>query len=292
MTAPADPVSRPLLIIGTHRSGTTFLASVIGRHPDIALAEEPRHIWAWGHNFNKDDVLTSRDATPRISRHIRKAFAKFLSQSGKPRLAEKTPSNCLRLPFIEAIYPDARYLHIYRDGRAVVRSTSEMNTRRPDFIWIARRLLGTAPWEWPAFIPRATRTLGRHLMGRKMTYWGPCPRGWKSWVDAGDPQPVILAKQWRYTIEPVLDFRDENQTKLNGRWMDLRYEDFMANPAERTRDILRFADLPEDETVIRYVTETVDPSRQEKWKKELQSGDLDNIRPILEPTLERLGYEW
>lgn len=292
MSVSGDPVSRPILVIGTHRSGTTFLAHVIGLHPDVALAQEPRHIWAWGHNFNKDDVLGQQDATPRIKRHIRRTFAKFLKSSGRSRLAEKTPSNCLRLPFIEEVYPDARYLHIYRDGRAVVRSTGEINTGRPDSIWIVRRLLGTPIWEWPAFVPRAARTLGRHLMGKKMTYWGPCPEGWQEWVRDGDAQPVILAKQWRYTIEPVLDFRDANRDKLNGRWMDLRYEDFMAHPEERIRDIMRFAELPEDDSVVKFVVDKVDPTRQEKWKKELEAGALDDIRPILEPTLERLGYEW
>ena len=287
-----DASAQPILIIGTHRSGTTFLSHVLSQHPDVAYAEEPRHIWAWGHNFNPDDVLEASDASPRITKHVKKAFRKFLAQSGKKHLLEKTPSNCLRLPFIEAIYPEAKYIHIYRDGRAIVRSTGEINTGRPDLIWIVRRLFGTAIWEWPAFIPRAMRTLGRHLMGKKMTYWGPCPRGWKSWVEAGDPQEVILAKQWRYTIEPVLDFREANKDKLNGRWMELRYEDFMADPEGKCREMFEFAGLAESDEVLSYVRERVDPTRQQKWKKELKEGELDQIKPVLEPTLERLGYEW
>jgi len=38
------------------------------------------------------------------------------------RLLEKTPENCLRLPFLLEIFPDARIIHLTRDGRSNISS--------------------------------------------------------------------------------------------------------------------------------------------------------------------------
>ena len=38
-------VSRPILVVGTHRSGTTLLGRALGHHPEVAYWEEPRHVF-------------------------------------------------------------------------------------------------------------------------------------------------------------------------------------------------------------------------------------------------------
>jgi hypothetical protein len=287
---PAGPTVRaPILVIGSHRSGTSMMSRALGLHEDVGYWEEPRHVWAWGHNYRGDDRLEARDATPRVARHIRNTFARFLAESGRPRFLEKTPSNCLRLPFIHAVFPDARYIHIYRDGRAVVRSTREMMVSRgPDAEWFLPRLLGTPVWEWPSFAPRVFRTLGSRLMGKGMRYWGPQPPGWRAWL-RDDPTYVMLAKQWAATVEPVLDFAERVD---RSQWLDVRYEEFVEKPHERMLEILEFAGLPPSDAVLGHVAKKTDGARAGKWRDELEPPVLGQIRPILEPVLERMGYAW
>jgi hypothetical protein len=46
---------------------------------------------------------------------------------------EKTPGHAHLVPFLRAVYPNARYLHLIRDGRDVARSLSQMRfTQLPD----------------------------------------------------------------------------------------------------------------------------------------------------------------
>lgn len=278
----------PIIIVGTHRSGTTFLGKVFRAHPDVAYWEEPRHVWQWKHNFRADDVLRAADARPGIARHIRETFRRRMDEEGKSRFCEKTPSNCLRLDFIEAVFPDAIYVHIYRDGRAVVRSTGQVLGRGPDTHWMAKRLLGTPVWEWPSYVPRAARTIGRKLIGKKMSYWGPRPPGWRRWAKE-DPGHVVRARQWVGTIEPVLEFRERVDPS---RWIEMSYEDFMAAPLEQFERLREHTRLAPAEEPLEYLRKGVDPSRQSKWRAELTDDVLADIRPILEPTLERLGYAW
>jgi hypothetical protein len=48
--------------------------------------------------------------------------ADYLARRGKARWAEKDPTYTLMLPFIEELFPDARYVHLVRDGHDVVAS--------------------------------------------------------------------------------------------------------------------------------------------------------------------------
>lgn len=282
-------VKMPILVIGTHRSGTTLLGRALGHHPEVAYWEEPRHVWSWGHNFRPDDLLTAADATPRIKSHIQRCCQRFLISRGKARLADKTPSNCLRMAFVHEIFPDALFLHIFRDGRAVVHSTDTVvRTRMPDTEWYARRLLGTPVWEWPALLPRAWRTLGRRLLGADMKFWGPQPPGWRQWLKE-DSRLMILAKQWRYTIEPVLDYRSSIPPS---QWLDIRYEDLVTEPAAFAGKIAQFARLTRSSEFENHLERECRRDRIDAWRSHLGGGPLEEMRPVLKPILERLGYQW
>ena len=81
-------LQRPIIVLGAGRSGTTALAEVLRHHPDVAVWEEPKHIWRFGHAYRPHDVLTAADATPRVKRYIRDQFTEFLRASGRTRFAE------------------------------------------------------------------------------------------------------------------------------------------------------------------------------------------------------------
>ncbi|MBK7216095.1 MAG: sulfotransferase [Candidatus Promineofilum sp.] len=75
------------------------------------------------------------------------------------RLLEKTPENCLRLPFLQALFPDARVLFLVRDGRANVHSLLEG--------WRQPRPLSRLPHPRPRHQPRPdARPVGLHPHSR------------------------------------------------------------------------------------------------------------------------------
>lgn len=286
---PDIAIEAPIFVIGTHRSGTTLLGRALGNHPELAYCEEPRQVWSRGYNYRRDDSLTAADATPRVRERVRRSFQRFLAAAGRPRLAEKTPSNCLRLEFIHAIFPDALFVHIHRDARAVISSTDLVTrTRRPEREWYLRRLLGTPVWEWPALLPRAWRTLGRRLLGREMAFWGPRPPGWQRWVREDD-RLTVLAKQWRYTIEPVLEFRRRMPA---AQWLELPYDDLVGDPAGVAAELERFGRLAASASFAEKLVEECDPQRAEAWRARSGAEGLERVRSIVEPVMARLGYAW
>ncbi|MEL7244419.1 MAG: sulfotransferase [Cyanobacteria bacterium J06573_2] len=283
----------PIILIGTHRSGTSWLGQVLSSHPSLGYWKEPRYVWSWGNNYKRDDILTKKNATPRIVSHIHQRFDKFVKNQRKERLLEKTPSNCLRLSFVRAVYPEAKILHIIRDGRSVFNSANEiLNTGYYRQEVLSRRLLEmfleTPTWEIPAHFSRITETLKSKLTGRPLTFWGPRPQGWREWVKQ-DSSNVILAKQWAATINQAI--RDAALMDSNNYYR-FYYEELMTKPREIMSDIVEFAELSDAEDLINHVQSTVDPTRQNKWRKLLKEDTLEEIRPYMESILYQLGYEW
>jgi hypothetical protein len=106
------------LIIGCARSGTSILGELIASHPEVKYIFEAHHVWEMGGlGINGSHRLVVEHATPQVKRRIRKWFSK--RQSRATLIAEKTPRNILRVPFIRAVFPEAKLIHIIRDGRDV-----------------------------------------------------------------------------------------------------------------------------------------------------------------------------
>lgn len=278
----------PIILVGMQRSGTTWLGGVFSRHPRLAYWEEPRHVWTWGNGYKPDDLLTERDASPKIIAHIRETFDDFVRRQGRERLVEKTPSNCLRLRFIRAVYPEAKIVLILRDGRSVIRSTGKiMQTGVPvGRVW--RRAKETPLREWPAYAPRALGAVQRRLRRKPLNYWGARPPGWRQWLKE-DPQPVLLAKQWSGSMlcawEDAEGFDEDHLLRL-------RYEDFLLDPRKEMSRVLDFLELADGEELIDCVASAADPSRIARWRDDIDEATLELIKPHMAPALERLGYEW
>jgi hypothetical protein len=75
------------------------------------------------------------------------------------------------------------------------------------------------------------------------------------------------------------------------RWLDVRYEDFVARPAEGTTEILRFAGLDRWDGLERHIQRlSVSEGRRDSYRDELRPEDVAVLESLLAPTLERWGY--
>ena len=113
---------QPVILLGAPRSGTTLLATILESHKDICVWKEPNVIWRYGNEKVKNDFFTVNMFSTRKQRYIQDKFETYLQNSNKTIFVEKTPPNCLRLPYINRIFPNAKYIHIVRNGCDVVKS--------------------------------------------------------------------------------------------------------------------------------------------------------------------------
>lgn len=287
-------VTKPIFILGAQRSGTTWLGKAFAQHPDIAYWGEIGHLWMWGNSNKQDDVLGISDFNSKIQRHIESNFSKYLAKLNKNRICDKTPSNCLRIPFIKAVFPDAKIILIIRDGRSVMSSTSKKlnQPKGIPFEEIKRRLKNVPVWKWYLFFSYLSyhRVTSRFktMVGQPLDYWGIRPPGWKEWSRKYSPN-LVLAKQWSETIKIATS---EGRKLPSENYLEVRYEELAASPREEISRIINFVEIENPEPIIEYAVATADPSRSDKWKESLNQNILNEVKEIMEPTMSKLGYHW
>lgn len=120
---------RLVFVVGSPRSGTTFLAGAIGSLPGFVDLGEVAPFKAAVPELVS---LPRDDAARRIRRIL--GVARRVSLVGAVRAVEQTPEAAYLVDDILAAYPDARVVHIVRDGRDVVCSLLERGWLREDRI--------------------------------------------------------------------------------------------------------------------------------------------------------------
>jgi Sulfotransferase family len=134
-----DPVS--IFIIGCGRSGTTLLGELFAKHPAVLYRYEPYTRWAAIQPITDFLQIYSRgehhcllDASA-VTPTARGRFRRLMSPPTGFTLVEKNPINSLRLGYLDAMAPAARFVHIVRDGTDVTRSIQQKAavTRRMAF---------------------------------------------------------------------------------------------------------------------------------------------------------------
>jgi hypothetical protein len=132
-------------IVGVMRSGTTLLRLMLDAHPELTIPPEtkfmPELIRAtrngaasaedamapllastrWP-DFHLDEELMRarlRAAEPLDpTKAMRILYEAYAERIGKPRWGDKTPGHAQRMPRIARALPEARFIHLIRDGRA------------------------------------------------------------------------------------------------------------------------------------------------------------------------------
>lgn len=118
---------RLVFVVGSPRSGTTFLAGAIGSLPGfVDLGEVPPLKAA----VPELASLQPREAARRLRRIL--AVARRVGLVGAVRAVEQTPELAHLVDVLPIAYPNARIVHMVRDGRDVVCSLLEKPWLRPE----------------------------------------------------------------------------------------------------------------------------------------------------------------
>ena len=129
--------SLPLaFVIGCGRSGTTILGKMMQRHPDLFYHFEPYHLWAAAdpttdminlyHDVDASCVLDAADASHLIATRIERLLVNPALRTDARVVVEKTPINAMRIGYLNAMFPNARLVHIVRNGSKVIRSIDRL----------------------------------------------------------------------------------------------------------------------------------------------------------------------
>ncbi len=296
-------IEKPIFIVGAARSGTTFLAEALRRHPDVLYLREPNELWLYGHETHPSDLLRREDVTEEIQAYLIHHLSTLLRAAGKQRLLDKTPHNSLRIGFLHAIFPDAKFIHIIRDGRDVALSaaiqwrggrTAAHRSRLSRMLRKARKLLAMTQKKrvWRSdpeglrfYVVRILRILLRTLRPTHPPIWGPRFPGIQK-VARSHTLLETCALQWEWCVRQA---RMDGQTLGDASYLEIRFEDLLQAPGFWLQKIQQFAELPPDDAVLQYAEQHVRPHNTGKWRK-VPDETIQQIVRHIGPLLKALGY--
>ena len=166
--------SHPIFIIGSPRSGTTILAWSLAQHSQLWTSDESQILWdlfgdgRLDKNYQRAERL---DGSWLRKQGIEKAeFLRFLglglnalftSRSQGKRWIDQTPAYTLIADDLINMFPEAFFIHILRDGRAIVHSMINYLDRFRDLAQ-ANTSKGVFP-PWTVDFREACRTWNRYV---------------------------------------------------------------------------------------------------------------------------------
>ena len=166
-----------LVIVGAPRSGTNMLRDILTSldHIETWPCDEINYIWRHGNVWNASDELLIQDLTPRIAKFIRARFKDIREKYNAKIVVEKTCANSLRVPFVDSVLPDAKYIFIYRDGFDVTGSAKERWTASLDIPYLLAKARFVPLVDLPIYALRYLwARLYRFLSTEKrVSFWGP-----------------------------------------------------------------------------------------------------------------------
>ena len=291
--------TRYVFLIGTGRCGSTLLARLLCEHASIGFVSgvenqyglparlqslatsvyqsAPKRLWrgarslepypAEAHAKLAREVspmivssardLLAADASPWIAERTRRFFEQRARMQRRPVFAHKF-TGWPKARFLHRVFPKASFVHLVRDGRAVANSL------------IQRR------W-WSGF------------GGPEAWGWGPLPEAYaRHWEESDRSFVVLAAIEWMILMDAFRAARAEIPNEL---WLEVRYEDLVADPRRTTMEILGFMGLEwTDQFEARFAQRALRTDRSDAYLRDLDPGDVEWLDAILAEHLRDLGY--
>lgn len=291
--APSPLPYVPLIIIGAGRSGTNILRDTLCRLSGFATwnCDEINPIWRHGNIGAANDEYSATMARPRVKSFIRRAFSKQWRRLGRPEyLVEKTCANSLRVPFVDAIFPEAKFLFIVRDGLDVVASAEkrwrgELELQKTPY-YLAK-VRHTPMVDLPAYAFRFVRARLGMILGKtdRLSFWGPQFADLAA-LPAATPLSELCAHQWVRCVGKA----DMDLSKLDSaRVHRLRYEDLAREPAATIQSILAFLGVTVAADELSEACRHVSGYSVGKGRSEAKADDF-TLRSLIGPTSMKYGY--
>lgn len=283
------------VIVGAPRSGTTLLRLMLDAHPDLAIPPEtsffgyiaaldgsgdalrrrffdlvtafPPNAPNW-HDFGleREAFAQALDAIEpfTVADGLRAFYRLYAQHHGKPRWGEKTPDYSQHVESFATLLPEARFIHLIRDGRDVAASW-----RRQWF----------SPGREPEVLAQAW--IGRVQAARRA--------GAK-----GIHYTEVFYEELVSQPEPVM--------RRLCAWLDLPWSDQVLHHHERAPRRLEehLARIALDGTVVvsreqrlRQAQRTMErpgTGRIGSWREEFDDGELQRFERVAGDLLRELGY--
>ena len=285
-------INCPIIVFGTGRCGSTVFHRLLTTHPNLAwlsrwmdsYPEKPKRNRLimkaldypvlsklvrnrvnpgecynfWEHHI-KGFRRPCRDLTDDdVMKHHHKIstlLAKTMTKKRNRLLLKIT--GWPRVKFLKELFPNAKFIHVYRDGRAVTASNLKVG------FWNG--------WEGP-----------------RNWRWGELSEVYKEeWVKHEKAFIALGGIQWKI----LMDAAEKATRDLNeDNFMEVKYENLCKDHLSVMKDVLSFCELEWTRSFEKSIKRFSLENTNYKWKQDFSEKQQDILNSVLESNLSRYGY--
>jgi Sulfotransferase family len=249
-------------IAGEMRSGTSWLRRTLSAHPEIACSQEGSF---FGRDYSREEIPVYTGPVSSLTRALAVSeefrvwhelpwnqwsdgydedlpnltrlsvdyfLSKEVARTGKKIVGDKSPQHTECLDEICEIYPDARIVHIVRDGRDVAISAMHHWWR------LAKDQVGGV-FE---LTPEELKIRDAYLQDRE----GFLASRRSIFTEERLRQ---LARRWSYRVDKA---HRDGTTLYGDKYLEIRYEELLQDTPDTLRSVFQLLDASEDDRIIKY----------------------------------------
>lgn len=279
-----------IIIIGAPRSGTNMLRDVLTSFDNVSTwpCDEINYIWRHGNVRYPSDEIPANNSTPAIQNYIQQHFSNIRQKGSANIVVEKTCANSLRVPFIDSVMPNAKYIYIYRDGIDATGSAKERWTAELDIPYILEKVRFVPKTDLPYyglryFWARVYRLVSRE---KRLAFWGPALDNMPD-ILANHTLNEVCALQWQRCVEKAEQAFSQMPAEKVVR---VRYEDFVREPVQELTRILEFMGKEVEVDKVAQAVKGVSSRSLGKGRKALGEEEVANLEALVGETLKRYDY--
>ena len=203
-------------------------------------------------------------------------------------MVEKTCANSLRVPFVDAVVPEAKFIFIYRDGIDVTVSAKARWTAELDISYVLKKIRYVPILDLPYYSIRYlwARIYRFTSNEQRLPFWGPALDDMQTILKKHSLNE-ICALQWKHCVDNAEKaFSSMPASKV----LRVRYEDLVCHPVQELQRILKHIDKEVDIDRVINAVENVSPQSIGKGRSMLSNQEIDDLESLVGQTLKRYGY--
>ena len=245
-------------------------------------------IWRYGNASYPSDEIPPELATSAVNKYIRKKFSDIQKKYNSQIVVEKTCASSLRVPFINAIFPDAKYIFIYRDGIDVTGSAKDRWTADLNLAYLLKKIQFVPIRDLPYYGLRYiwARIYRFFSKENRLAFWGPALENMQTILNNFSLEEVC-ALQWQHCVEKA---NKDLSVLPHERVCRVKYESFVRDPKNELLRILNFVDFNTCEQQLEQAILNVSEKSIGKGHSLLEKKEVQNLQNLIGDTLNSFGY--
>lgn len=272
---------QPVFLIGAARSGTKFLRNLIAADSQVReIPFDVNFLWRRGNESFPHDGLPEKLASPEVIADLRERLPRLAKASGGSIFLEKTVSNALRIAFIRKVFPEAKFIHLIRDGKSVVESVHRVWDEPTSLKYKLQKLryFPVTDFRYGWWFLTNTRK-------RPARVWGPRYEGIDQDLSTLS-RLEVCGRQWLRCVDCATQ---ELEQVPEDHKREVRYENLVMDRAV-SESIAEFLDISDPTPILQHYDSVVEQDKIGKWQGNWDQTQRQRLQSIIGHRLDTLGY--